>query len=101
MFIGLPNVLPPSLLFANTTSQFPVLLSHQTTYSLPPPDAATSVSTEIVLDGGAFSVFTGELPILFSMTASPNVFPASVLALENTSQLPVLLSHHVTYTSFP
>ncbi|HEX9317555.1 MAG TPA: hypothetical protein VF884_01335 [Nitrososphaeraceae archaeon] len=47
------------------------------------PDPATTVSTEIVLDGGTLRVFTGELPILFRMTVSPNVLPLSSLALEN------------------
>src|ERR671931_655073 len=103
MFIGLSNVFPPSLLFANDTSQFPVVLSHHTTYSLLllPAAAATIVSTDVVLDGGAFRCFTGELPIPFIITESPNVFPLSLLALENTCQFPVLLSHHVTYTLLP
>ncbi len=95
MFIESPNVFPPSVLFANDISQLPVELSHQATYSLLPEDD-TIVSTEIVLDGGAFNVFTGELPILFNVTASPNVLPLSLLPLENTCQSPILLSHQVT-----
>src|SRR5919107_490037 len=83
----LPNVSPLSVLALKYTSLVPVLLSHHVTYTLS-SDAAILESSE--------------RPIaLLKLMALSNVSPLSVLLAKKTSQLPVLLSHHVTYTLSP
>src|ERR671921_53217 len=85
--MALPNVSPLSVLALKYTSLVPVLLSHHVTYTLS-PDAAILESSE--------------RPIaLLKLMVLPNVSPLSVLLAKKTSQLPVLLSHHVTYTLSP
>jgi hypothetical protein len=85
--MALSNVSPLSVLALKYTSLVPVLLSHHVTYTLS-PDAAILESSE--------------RPIaLLKLMALSNVSPLSVLLAKKTSQLPVLLSHHVTYTLSP
>jgi hypothetical protein len=80
-------VSPLFVLALKNTSLVPVLLSHHVTYTLS-PDAAILASSERPL-------------ALLRLILSSKVSPPSVLFAKNTSQLPVLLSHHVTYTLSP
>jgi hypothetical protein len=89
-FIVLPNVFPPSWLVMTYVSTFPVLLSFQETCTALSPEAAIP-----------FMNVESEVVELLRFTLSANDFPLSLLALNNTSQFPVLLLGHVRYTLSP
>src|SRR5215212_4138661 len=77
-----PNVLPLSLLTLSTGSLLVAFLSHQLTYTLLSEAAICASFDSLLLE-------------LLRFVLSPNVFPASVDALNITSSFPVLLAHDV------
>jgi hypothetical protein len=88
--IGFPNVSPASLLATTNGFLGPVLSSQNVTYTLS-SSAAIAGSSDVALAE------------LLKLMISPNVSPASLLALKNTSDVfsPVAFSNHIVYTLSP